>query len=316
MLNVVNLLILLKAAIMTRIFGYSKIGSHNYLIIPIGGKSISSVGETFSSKMKSLITLLNKEYKINYKSKILKDVSEELNLLLGKADFLLKWQENNYKNNSVSYLNIRECFSDKFIKLVKKNLAKLLNIGIIEPSYVNGNMLIILLQNRKLKETYEVNLKSTIHKDLLSKLKIISKSNAYNTNLTMATHSAIELIEKMNNDDNITKWLEQNSQQFDQYYAFPFLILINPLIIKEYLETEREKESGKENNFRTILESYLRYIFPLQNVLPIGEYYHEFPFLLFNSYSYNLLRYKLFTDKQIFSSSQLNILNLILCREE
>jgi len=177
-------------------------------------------------------------------------------------------------------------------------------------------LLIIPLKNRILKETYEIKILQEINQDLLSKLRIISKSNRYNDTLTTATNLAIELLEKMKQDDIMTKYIQQNSQKFDQYYAFPFLILIHPQIIKEYLATEAEEKSGEENNFRSILESYLRYIFPLQNVLPIGSYYHEFPFLLFNSYTFNLLRYKLFTDKQIFSSTHLNILNLILCQSD
>ena len=316
LLNVVNILILLKAAIMTRIYGYGKIGNNNYLIIPIGGKFVSSVGETFSGKMKNLITLLDKEYKSQYQSQILREVSEKLTSILSKTDFILKWLEDCQNTKPVSYLNIRESFSDKFIKLVKNSLANILNIGIIEPSFISGNMLIIPLKNRILKETYEIKILQEINQDLLSKLRIISKSNRYNDTLTTATNLAIELLEKMKQDDIMTKYIQQNSQKFDQYYAFPFLILIHPQIIKEYLATEAEEKSGEENNFRSILESYLRYIFPLQNVLPIGSYYHEFPFLLFNSYTFNLLRYKLFTDKQIFSSTHLNISNLILCQSD
>ncbi|WP_017295739.1 helicase-related protein [Geminocystis herdmanii] len=315
-LNVINMLILLKASIITRINGYGKIGNNNYLIIPIGGKSVSSVGETFSAKMKNLITLLNKEYSTNYKAQYLKEIAEELTRILDKTDFLLKWIDNNdNKNNLISYLNIRESFSDKFIKSVKNNLYNLLNIGRLEPSFISGNMLIIPLKNRKIKETYELKVIKEIYKDLLSKLKSISNSDQFNHNLITASHSAIELLEKMNNDDIMTKYIQQTSQQFDQYYAFPFFILIHPQIIKEYLEKETERKIDEDKSFRSILETYLRYIFPLQNVLPIGSYYHEFPFLLFNSYTFNLLRYKLFTDQQIFSSSQLNILNLILCQQ-
>lgn len=312
-LNIINLLILLKASIMTRIKGYGDIGKHQYLIIPIAGKSVSSVGETFSSRMKNLITLLEKEYQNNFRSKILKEVADELKSFLGKTDFLLKWIDKNSKNNPVSYLNIRQSFSDKFEKNLEKNLAELLNIGIIEPSFINGNMLIIPLENRQLKETYEVNLQQKITENLLSKLKYISQNKSYNDNLIIAVYSAIELLEKMNQEDLITGKFQQSSQQFDQYYAFPFLILINPDIVKKYLEKEREEKLDIEDTFRSILETYLRYIFPLNNTLPIGKYYQEFPFLLFNSFSFDLLRYKLFTDKQIFSSTELNILNLILC---
>jgi hypothetical protein len=300
---------------MTRINGSGKIGNNNYLIIPIGGKSVSSVGETFSAKMKNLITLLNKEYSTNYKVESLKEIAKELTNILDKTDFLLKWIANDKKNNPISYLNIRESFSNKFINSVKNNLYGLLNIGKIEPSFISGNMLIIPLKNRRIKETYELKIIKEIYKDLLSKLTLISNSDRFNHNLITASHSAIELLEKMNNDEIMTKYIEQTSQQFDQYYAFPFFILIHPQIIREYLEKETEIKIDEDKSFRSILETYLRYIFPLQNVLPIGSYYHEFPFLLFNSYTFNLLRYKLFTDQQIFSSSQLNILNLILSQE-
>lgn len=315
-LNILNILILLKASIMTRIKGYGNIGKHQYLIIPLAGKSVSSVGDTFSSRMKNLIILLEKEYQNNFQSKILKEVADELKSLLGKTDFLLKWIDNNSKNNPVSYLNIRQSFSDKFIKAVSNNLAELLNIGIIEISYISGNMLIIPLKNRQLKETYELNLQTEITEKLLSKLIYISQNKNYHENLIISVYHAIELLTKMNQEDLITGKFQQSSQQFDQYYAFPFFTLINPDIVKKFLEKEKEENLEKEDTFRSILETYLRYIFPLNNILPIGKYYKEFPFLLFNSFTFDLLRYKLFTDKQMFSSTELNILNLILCETE
>lgn len=312
-LNVINLLILLKASIMTRIKGYGDIGKHQYLIIPLAGKSVSSVGETFSSRMKNLIILLEKEYQNNFRSTILKEVADELKSLLGKTDFLLKWIDNNPQNKPISYLNIRQSFSDKFTKAIKNNLAELLNLDEIELSFISGNMLIIPLKQRQLKETYELKLETEVTEKLLSKLRYINQNKNYHENLNIAVYNAIELLEKMNQEELIIGKFQQSSQQFDQYYAFPFLILIHPHLIKQYLEKERENKLNQEDTFRSILETYIRYIFPLNNALPIGNYYKEFPFLLFNSFTFDLLRYKLFTDKQIFSSTELNILNLILC---
>lgn len=47
----------------------------------------------------------------------------------------------------------------------------------------------------------------------------------------------------------------------------------------------------------------------------MGYEYEAFPFLLFNSYNQRELRSKLFAEKQMFASNELNILNLILAAE-
>ncbi|MEP6500117.1 helicase-related protein [Microcoleus vaginatus] len=47
-LSILNILLILKASIMTRIYGCGQIGSDKFIIIPIGGKSVLAAGETFS----------------------------------------------------------------------------------------------------------------------------------------------------------------------------------------------------------------------------------------------------------------------------
>lgn len=54
-LSLLNILLILKTSIMTRIFGSGRIGRDNFIMIPIGGKSVLAAGQTFSSKMNTLI---------------------------------------------------------------------------------------------------------------------------------------------------------------------------------------------------------------------------------------------------------------------
>ena len=60
-LSILNILLVLKTSIMTRIAGFGKIGKNNLIMIPIGGKSVTAAGQTFSSTMSSLINKLKKE---------------------------------------------------------------------------------------------------------------------------------------------------------------------------------------------------------------------------------------------------------------
>lgn len=126
--------------------------------------------------------------------------------------------------------------------------------------------------------------------------------------------SAVELLNQLQSqkDKNITQILEQTSQRFDQYYAIPLFVLIIQDVMKEYFSQKIANTETEENSFRFCLETYLKTRLPITNVLPIGFKYEEFPFLVFTSYSFNQFRDKLFTDRQLFISHELNILNLIL----
>jgi len=44
-----------------------------------------------------------------------------------------------------------------------------------------------------------------------------------------------------------------------------------------------EPEEPEDLRFRDILFTYLRSLYPVTNILPIGDNYQEFPFLVFRS---------------------------------
>lgn len=109
---------------------------------------------------------------------------------------------------------------------------------------------------------------------------------------------------------NKTQRFEQNSQRFDQYYALPLFTFLSGEAMSQYFASSEEEP--EDRRFRDILDIYIHSLYPVGNILPISHKYIDFPFIVFNSYSLNEMRSKLFTDKYLLTSNELNVLNLIL----
>lgn len=315
-LNLVNLLLILKTAVMTRISGSGRIGQNNFMMIPIGGKSIFAAGETFTGKVASLIKELKKEHIRRRSDKLLKEVYTSLEQLLGRVKIVLSELDGSKPTQTLSYLSIRESFAEQFVKLVSSSFEQLLSFGPVEPSHITGSMLVVPLANKAVQENYEMRLEQEIkpyaNAELLKKLRSISSNRAYPESLRSATFGAIELVGLLGKQVSRTQWFEQNSQRFDQYYAIPLFTFTSRDAMKDYFSSGMEEPEGE--SFRDILATYIRSVFPVDNILPIGYQYEKFPFVVFRSYSLGEIRNKLFADKQLLTSNELNVLNLILCQ--
>jgi Helicase conserved C-terminal domain len=316
-LSLVNILLILKTALMTRISGSGRIGQNNFMMIPIGGKSVFAAGETFTGKIAALIKELKKEHIRHGGDKLLKEVYTSLEQLLGRVKIIFSDLDNSQPTQTISYLSMRSTFADQFVKLVNSGLDQLLNFGPVEPSHISGSMLVVPLGNKAVQENYEMRLERELkpyaNNELLKKLHSISDNQVYPESLRSATTGAIELVSLLEKQASRTQWFEQNSQRFDQYYAIPLFIFTSSEAMKEYFSSGMEETEGE--SFRDILAEYIRCMFPVDNILPIGSQYGEFPFVVFRSYSLGEIRDKLFTDKQLLTSNELNILNLILSQE-
>ncbi|MEG5056445.1 ATP-binding protein [Microcoleus sp. A2-C5] len=312
-LSILNILLILKASIMTRIYGCGQIGSDKFIIIPIGGKSVLAAGETFSSQMKNLIDLLKSEHRKNRSDRRLLQVYNSLEYLLGQADFVLRENVESSGKSQASYLTQREFFNNQFSQLVSEGFEKLLSLENLELGYMSGGLLVVPIASKTLEETYMmplVKIAQTANSELWHNMQTISRSSSYSETLQFAIKDAMELVEKLTNSVDKTQKFEQNSQRNDQYYALPLFAFIAGEVFSEYFASNPEEP--KYQHFRDILTQYIRALYPAGNVLPIGNKYQDFPFVVFRSYSLEQVREKIFTDKYLLSSNELNILNLIL----
>ncbi|MBD1212230.1 MAG: helicase, partial [Dolichospermum circinale Clear-D4] len=303
-LSLLNLLLILKTSILTRIQGYGSIGRKKYILIPIGGKSVLAAGETFSSQIASLINQLKKEYNINKSHTSLQQAYTSLEEIMKSGDFVVQ------KTTETSYLSLQENFNNKFLE-VAKTFDKLLDFQPPELGYIHGSLLIVPTSN--MEESYQMRLldiQKYANTVLWENLKSISKSKIYPESLTYAVRNAMELVERLRNAPQKTQKFIQRSQHHDQYYALPLFAFISGKVMKEYFENETQEP--EDQRFKDILSSYVRLLYPVGNILPIGHKYQEFPFVVFRSYSLEEIRNKVFTEKYLLNSHELNILNLIL----
>lgn len=318
-LSLANILLILKTAVMTRISGAGQIGKKHYMMIPIGGKSVFAAGDTFSGSMAALIGELKREHIRRRTDKLLNEVHGSLRKLLARARFVLTDAEKSGNPKTVDYLSVRETLGKSFEKLASKGFDGLLKFGNLEAGHISGSLLLVSLKDKNLQENYEIRLEQIFKHDaddeFLDKLRKVSKSSHYPESLRSATRGAIDLVNKLlEGRENRTQRYEQNSVRTDQYYALPLLTFISSEAMGDYFAKGIEEPEGK--TFRELLSLYVRSLYPADNMLPIGYNYEKFPFVVFRSYSLNEIRNKLFTDKQLLNSHELNVLNLILARDE
>ncbi|HAT14502.1 MAG TPA: helicase, partial [Microcoleaceae bacterium UBA11344] len=280
-----------------------------------GGKSVSAVGDTFSNKMASLIKTLKSE-SIRGNS-LLKEVYTSLEELLGRGEFVLTNSDKSRQTGD-SYLQMRDDFNRKFLEKCNP-LAGLLSYDNLEIGHVCGSLLVVPLANQSLLETYQMRLhreiKECLEKKLLQKMRLIRDSKSSPENVISAIRGgAIELLQFLNSDVEKTQYFEEYSQQFDRYYAIPLFAFVSGEEIQEYF-ADSGLEEPEDRRFRDILSAYMREMYPVDSVMPIGHKYQDFPFIIFRSYSLEQSRAKMFTDKYLLSSNELNVLNLILSKD-
>ncbi len=312
-LNLLNFLIILHVSIKTRIFGYGNIANEQYMMIPVGGKSVFTAGESLSNKIKTLIQKLKKESQKCDRDLLLQKAYKQLEELMKNAEITIRDPSNQAESPKLSYLSLLDDIRQKLIEQIDGNLNKLLDFPPIQTGYVVGSLLLVSLADRKVEEVYRLKIddQTVTLAEILSELK---QNDRLPENTQSLIKETLELIEELEKQKDRKQKLEQESQHFDRYYAVPlFIFLINDAFSVYFKNKENEPE---DQRFRDILEVYLSSMFPISQVIPIGYKYEKIPFLIFRSYSLKELRDKRFSDKYLMNSKELSILNLILARSE
>jgi hypothetical protein len=320
-LNVLNVLLILKTAIMTRIAGCGQVGQQHLMMIPIGGKSVLTAGETFIGILEQLINELRKEYVRNYDRPWLKDVYKSLRELLGQGDFSFstprerKQSERQEQSNTSTYLTLLSNLTTRFTDAAYNGLHHLLDWQPIEPGYLAGGLLIVSAGQKQLQERYLMQLTDQLRKtkgsDLYRHMKSIYADKDYPPSLHSAMGKALELLDVLNSaSPEKTQRFTQDSWNPDQYYAIPLLAFLQEAVLKEHFSENTEEP--EENSFRWLLAAYARTLYPIRSILPIGDEYEEFPFILFRSFNLKEARNRIFSDTHLLISNEMNVLNMLL----
>ncbi len=318
-LNLLNMLLILKTSIMTRIVGSGRVGLHNFVMIPIGGKSVIAAGETFAGKMARLIASLQSEYHRRPQQKWLEEVYMSLHELFSAADFSLSSPAVEPRTSPAtaptSYLSLLTTFSSRFEDAAYNGFDRLLDWEPFQNGYISSGLLIVPLAEKKLQERYLMELATRLvnvrDSELWRKMQRIAADPEYYENLRTSIQEAIELIELLAKaPQNRTQQLIQDSQQGDLYYAIPLLSFMYRNVMKDYFSNT--PGDIEQYAFRTILTNYMRSLYPISTTLPIGDGYAEFPFIVFRSFTLKEARSRLFADNYLLISHEMNVLNMLL----
>lgn len=320
-LNLLNILLILKTSIMTRIQGYGQIGLHHFMMIPIGGKSVLAAGETLTGTMERLIRELQKEFYRRPDDTRLRKVRIALKQVLSHASYVLtkKMDEaNKGKTQITSYLAMRVTFSSRFANAVYDNFAQLLAWEPLEVGYIASGLLIVPATEKALQEFYLMQLDQEMRdsdqeQSLINVMYSMVKDSTYHDQLRTALRDALALISALHHTDpHKTQQFIQQNTPMDQYYALPLLMFMGNDIMRDYFLHNENEQEPEQASFRDLLALYARTLYPVHNILPIGERYGEFPFVLFRSFNLEEMRRRLFTDSYLFISHELNVLNMLL----
>lgn len=328
LLHALNVLLILKTAILTRIAGSGQLGLRHFRVIPIGGKSIYAAGETFS---KRLSDLLNELQKTSYPSwankKMLNFISSSLRALMAQSHIrLTRTNETRslYRQTPRSHLEHLSTFALDFTHAAERGFDHLLALPLLESAYLVGGLLVVPISGKSMRELYRASLAEIMKRprpadlpDLLACMEIISKDDTYPGSLRSALGDAILLLRELQKlEPNRAAYYEQESNQTDLYYAFPLSTFPAFQALQEYFETDANAEEQAEVSFRELLRRTITTSYPADGFLPIGQNYKTFPFVLFRSFQLGETRQKIFTEKYLFSSQELNIINMLLSGKE
>jgi hypothetical protein len=316
LLGIVDMLIILKTSLMTRIAGAGRLRRQYFQMIPVGGKSVSSAGATFPDTMAELIRQLNNEARQHPDQPDLGLVSKYLQQLFGEGSF--RWEEladRQTDSKKRTYISQRSLLFQRFRDLASQRFDRLFQWPAHELVYHAGGFLIVPSKHKKLDQLYLLDLRersrSERGKQALAILRKLEEDEAFPEQMRTLIRKARELLWLLQQaSDETTQQFVQRSQYVDQYAAVPLLSFLVPEVFEEYFETALDDQDPVP--FRTILDGLLRTRYPADTMLPVGADYRTYPFLIFRCFNLEEIRHRIFSGNSVFASYEMNVLNMLL----
>ncbi len=318
LLGIVNMLIILKTSMMTRIAGVGKVRRQYFQMIPVGGKAVSSAGATFPDTMAELIRQLNNEARQHPDQPDLGRVARYLQQLFGEGNF--RWEElvdqqGDKDHQKRTYVPERTLLLQRFRDRASQGFDQLLQWPTYELVYHTGGLLVVPSRHKKLDQRYLFDLRersrSQRGKQALAILHHLADDETFPEQVRLLIGKARELLWLLQEaSDERTQQFIQGSRYRDQYAAVPLLAFLVPDVFQEYFETTLDDQDPAP--FRTILGGLLQTWYPADTMLPVGADYRTYPFLVFRSFNLEEIRHRIFSGNSVFASYEMNVLNMLL----
>ncbi|OQW91620.1 MAG: hypothetical protein BWK78_04100 [Thiotrichaceae bacterium IS1] len=322
-MSMMSVLLLTRAAIKTRMYGYGNLGKYPLRIIPVGDKYIDAVGSSLLTEVKQLYDEIGKELRKSVIASRAKQGDYENALAILRGDLALVFKDVLIRVKHGILPQLTD-YGKLFFQQADADFAKLVNCAVPEPYYIEGDLLIFHApQSREIISMLKDVLERANSVNLVKRLYATGSKENYPDTLKMALRKIAKELEKIQEawkqTDN-SQQIHSSYQNTDQFVALPLPVLFDPVAFSKYfsdaLARSYEMETTEHDAYRNILEHFLRLFYPLNDSLPLDNDYSDFPFLLFRCNNLINRRKQHFDRRYWFSSTDFNVVNLILSQQE
>ena len=313
--GLLNMILLSRAALKTRIQGYGNIGRHQLRIIPVGEKHLSSTGNSLLTTVSKLLQIMNKEIRKSANSS--DDYDSSLKKLRENVEEIFSHTRTVIA--SENFVNVRNYYAE-FKKHIFHGLQGLVEQP-FKQAYIDGDVLTV-----KIAATSE---QIDISKCLLEKVDVErvvermyghAQEIRYPENLRTALRNVagdIKEVLRAEKQTEQSQTIHSGNNSASQYFSMPLSVLFSIEQVMMYFQhpetfTREIEELEERTAFYDIIKSYLWSLYPLTDILPLSGHYAKYPFLLFRCDNLPYIRRQHFDRRYLFSSVNLNVLNLLL----
>lgn len=304
---VLSYIVLLRGSILTRIQGYTTIAGKDISLIPLGSTGVQGVSNSIVENIGEAIREIGKELYVN-KDKRLFALNDRLmdifsTLTLNTFNQVLYNNKDEVTTEASVYSNFLKTLDKGPLALVKKRFFKdfyvINGLAVFKISETEDEVHLIkerLLKNRGVLLIIEGLLKDCTVNDKIKK----PLSNIYDLLLFDAKHST-----------SYSKALSEGNNNESRFIAFP---LDSFRIYNQFEGMVVEKD---KINFGQVIHKLMQNYVGVHSVLPIvTNEYSGLPFITFKSSDLESKRLNLFKDNYLMTSTELNLLNLLLLDKE
>ncbi|TCS95774.1 helicase-related protein [Hazenella coriacea] len=298
-IHLLSFLTLARASLVSRIFGKVEIGNRSLSLVPLGGSGISPVKYSLIQDVSDCMKLIAKELASKERFELLRELREEFNSTFG--NMIVQTNEQIFQKGYTA-----EKIYPKFLQHARLNLSQLINFQPFCPFLFANGLLIFhiqdlisekiafLVHNRKNSESLMIKIKQALKEDLTEDLR--KKLN-----------HIIELLEyERENHRRLSNTFVENSRDDKRYVAIPVLAFSMFEAFKEY------KGQDTDETFLDALYGLTRAFTDVTSVTPITSDYKDIPFITFKSDALEESFDSRFQQNYLLTSTEINILNLLL----
>jgi hypothetical protein len=318
---VINLLLLVRAAIHTRLIGSGRIGKHTVAVTPVGGKSVDSAGQSLSrdigdicQKLRSFVQMSNRSRELQGH---LTNLETALQSLFHDSEYRFTDRHADDGNGILCERMKRE-FGRTFNATLKLGFGGLVEMQPFpRRAFVLGQMLVEHIEGG-VTERFKF---QTWDSRVMAQVESMRRSLAgidrgiVPHDLGKDLNRVESLLWKLRGSMHETEYQDQ----FDhgghslRYIAVPILAYDRAKELNEYVPNT----DLNEEHLRDILRGYLRYYTRIEDVIPristnaYASAAHPFPYLAFTNPYLSKIGLKWFSKNHLAATPDFNIINLL-----